>query len=752
MYSPHMSSTNPRKRAAPGASSTIQTPQMQQTYNAGTPLPSAEFLRWNQNSESQNFADPTASNYMNMFGANPGLPQTTTGFDHSIAAQTHSTQLARRPNVNNNRQLVAPRTYDGAGDAWGAFDDSMMDLQNGHGVNGENDDIEALEEKAAIAKRDAQSKRKQIPPFVQKLSSFLDESKNTELIRWSDRGDSFVVLDEDEFAKTLIPELFKHNNYASFVRQLNMYGFHKRVGLSDNSMKASERKNKSPSEYYNPYFKRGHPNLLWLINKPKGGTNKIRKEGGPRRGKAEEMGDGESDDEARDIEDFGQNNYTNSAATNRAISAAPESGPLQRREIAVVQGQISDIQKQQSTISQAIARLRKDHNQLYQQAMAFQNLHERHESSINAILTFLATVYNRSLDGQGAENITRMFQTGLNQQGPHQQQGNVVDIGDLGTPQQQPAAGSVSPVVRKTQKLLTAGPPERESSRVTEASTAASSPRNQYSTPRSGTVEELFESPSDSTTTKTEPQRDMLNIIQNANSQSRPENNVMDFPDMLTHYENANGNSPLTSEQRSNMLNIIASTSSAPGSNNALVSPAPQAPDLAQMAYTQAEIENLMGLQQQQSDRIASLSANLTPLSPSGSVPGVQGDSYFNGAESIDPQHSHLDLDKFFDSQAFYSGGSPGNPSFNFDDFGNGVDGSGYGGGESHFDVGMDGVNDGSVNGTSSNGNGMSRVVETVASSESTSPADDRMGDGNGNLNGNSNGNDNASNKRRRKI
>ena len=63
------------------------------------------------------------------------------------------------------------------------------------------------------------------------FSSFLDDGKNTDLIRWSDRGDSFVVLDEDEFAKTLIPELFKHNNYASFVRQLNMYGFHKRVGL-----------------------------------------------------------------------------------------------------------------------------------------------------------------------------------------------------------------------------------------------------------------------------------------------------------------------------------------------------------------------------------------------------------------------------------------------------------------------------------------------------------------------------------------
>jgi len=34
----------------------------------------------------------------------------------------------------------------------------------------ENDNIELLEEKATVAKRDAQAKRKQIPPFVQKLS------------------------------------------------------------------------------------------------------------------------------------------------------------------------------------------------------------------------------------------------------------------------------------------------------------------------------------------------------------------------------------------------------------------------------------------------------------------------------------------------------------------------------------------------------------------------------------------------------
>ena len=152
---------------------------------------------------------------------------------------------------------------------------------NGQGQSGWPNGYDQLDQQAETAKAEAQSKRKQIPPFIQKLSryvkatnfvndancfSFLDESRNTDLIRWSDDGNSFIVLDEDEFAKTLIPELFKHNNYASFVRQLNMYGFHKKVGLSDNSMRSSERKNKTPSEYSNPYFKRGRPNLLWLIH------------------------------------------------------------------------------------------------------------------------------------------------------------------------------------------------------------------------------------------------------------------------------------------------------------------------------------------------------------------------------------------------------------------------------------------------------------------------------------------------------
>ncbi|TTP27314.1 Heat shock factor protein 1 [Bagarius yarrelli] len=103
-----------------------------------------------------------------------------------------------------------------------------------------------------------------VPAFLTKLWTLVDDPETDPLICWSPSGNSFHVIDQGRFSKEVLPKYFKHNNMASFVRQLNMYGFRKVVHIEQGGLVKPE---KDDTEFQHPYFLRGQEHLLENIKR-----------------------------------------------------------------------------------------------------------------------------------------------------------------------------------------------------------------------------------------------------------------------------------------------------------------------------------------------------------------------------------------------------------------------------------------------------------------------------------------------------
>ncbi|CAM8933603.1 unnamed protein product [Rhodiola kirilowii] len=64
-------------------------------------------------------------------------------------------------------------------------------------------------------------------PFLTKTYQLVDDLSIDSVISWNEDGTAFVIWNPAEFARDVLPKYFKHNNFSSFVRQLNTYGFRK---------------------------------------------------------------------------------------------------------------------------------------------------------------------------------------------------------------------------------------------------------------------------------------------------------------------------------------------------------------------------------------------------------------------------------------------------------------------------------------------------------------------------------------------
>ncbi len=58
--------------------------------------------------------------------------------------------------------------------------------------------------------------------FVYKLYKMVSDEESQDLIGWAPSGTSVIVSNVDEFSAQVLGNHFKHNNFSSFIRQLNM--------------------------------------------------------------------------------------------------------------------------------------------------------------------------------------------------------------------------------------------------------------------------------------------------------------------------------------------------------------------------------------------------------------------------------------------------------------------------------------------------------------------------------------------------
>ncbi|XP_044281491.1 heat shock factor protein 2 isoform X2 [Varanus komodoensis] len=179
-----------------------------------------------------------------------------------------------------------------------------------------------------------------VPAFLSKLWALVGDAPSNQLITWSQNGQSFLVLDEQRFAKEILPKYFKHNNMASFVRQLNMYGFRKVVHVDSGIVKLERD---GPVEFQHLYFKQGREDLLEHIKR-------------------------------------------------KVSSSRPEENKIRQEDLSKIISSAQKVQIKQETIESRLSALKRENESLWREVAELRAKHLQQQQVIRKIVQFIVTL------------------------------------------------------------------------------------------------------------------------------------------------------------------------------------------------------------------------------------------------------------------------------------------------------------------------------------------------------------------------
>ena len=99
--------------------------------------------------------------------------------------------------------------------------------------------------------------------FILTLYEIINDPQNAGIIEWTDTGRSFAILNLNQLSTQILPQYFKHKNTSSFIRQLNMYDFHKARDTGDVIV------------YSHPDFIQESPERLLKVNRKSAGVLQV---------------------------------------------------------------------------------------------------------------------------------------------------------------------------------------------------------------------------------------------------------------------------------------------------------------------------------------------------------------------------------------------------------------------------------------------------------------------------------------------
>ncbi|XP_077504147.1 uncharacterized protein LOC144114356 isoform X3 [Amblyomma americanum] len=164
-------------------------------------------------------------------------------------------------------------------------------------------------------------------------------------------GQSFIIHNQTQFAKELLPLYFKHNNMASFIRQLNMYGFRKVTNIDQGL-----RSDREEIEFFHNFFVRGQECLLEFIKRK--------------------------------------------VPSGRAGGVGPDDGRARNEVLKELLSNVGSMQGRQEHMDQLLADMKKENEALWREVARLRQKHMKQQQIVEKLIQFLVTMV------QANRNIT----------------------------------------------------------------------------------------------------------------------------------------------------------------------------------------------------------------------------------------------------------------------------------------------------------------------------------------------------------